>query len=184
MPVNIVLMSEGMFVARDRDNMTTLGRLAAEARATIHIIRPSQQFFDIEDRAAGGSASRFFDDGLMSEGLEQVAAQTRGSMSVVNGDGQIAFDRLGRNLPQMRPARNAITPQWALLTPRFQPGHMAGPSGCDSIAPGGVSCRYPEPARRDTDRGRRAMSTEGGTFGRKITIGEPSAFGRKVVTSI
>ena len=34
----------------------------------------------------------------MSEGLEQVAGQTRGSMSVVNGDGQIAFDRLGREL--------------------------------------------------------------------------------------
>ena len=98
MPVNIVLMSEGMFVARDRANMTTLGRLAAEARATIHIIRPSQQFFDVEDRRAGGGSSRFFDDGLMSEGLEQVAGQTRGSMSVVNGDGQIAFDRLGREL--------------------------------------------------------------------------------------
>ena len=34
----------------------------------------------------------------MSEGLEQVAGQTRGSMSIVNGDGQIAFDRLGREL--------------------------------------------------------------------------------------
>jgi VWFA-related protein len=97
-PVNIVMISEGMFVGRDRSGMTALSRLAAEARATIHIIRPSQQFFDIEDRAAGGSSSRFFDDGLMSEGLEQVAGQTRGSMSVVNGDGKIAFDRLGREL--------------------------------------------------------------------------------------
>ena len=97
-PVNIVMISEGMFVARDRLAMTALSRLAAEARATIHVIRPSQQFFDIEDRSAGGSSSRFFDDGLMSEGLEQVAGQTRGSMSVVNGDGQIAFDRLGREL--------------------------------------------------------------------------------------
>ena len=98
MPVNIVLLSEGMFVARDRANMTALGRLAAEARSTIHVIRPSQQFFDIEDRAPGGGMSRFFDDGLMSEGLEQVAGATRGSMSVVNGDGKIAFDRLGREL--------------------------------------------------------------------------------------
>ena len=97
-PVNIVMISEGMFVARDRQSMTSLSRLAAEARATIHIIRPSQQFFDLEDRSPGGSSSRFFDDGLMSEGLEQVAGQTRGSMSVVNGDGQIAFDRLGREL--------------------------------------------------------------------------------------
>lgn len=97
-PVNIVMISEGMFVARDRSNMAALSRLAAEARATIHVIRPSQQFFDIEDRSAGGSSTRFFDDGLMSEGLEQVAGQTRGSMSVVNGDGKIAFDRLGREL--------------------------------------------------------------------------------------
>ena len=98
MPVNIVLMSEGMFVARDRVSMASLGRLAAEARATIHVIRPSQNFFDIEDRAASSSNSRFFDDGLMSEGLEQVAGQTRGSMSNVIGDGKIAFDRLGREL--------------------------------------------------------------------------------------
>lgn len=98
MPVNVVMISEGMFVARDRSSMTALGRLAAEARATIHVIRPSQQFFDIEDRSPGGASSRFFDDGLMSEGLEQVAGQTRGSMSVVNGDGSTAFDRLGREL--------------------------------------------------------------------------------------
>jgi len=97
-PVNVVMISEGMFVARDRSSMASLGRLAAEARATIHIIRPSQQFFDIEDKAPGGSSTRFYDDGLMSEGLEQVAGQTRGSMSVVTGDGAIAFDRLGREL--------------------------------------------------------------------------------------
>jgi VWFA-related protein len=97
-PVNIVMISEGMFVARDRASMTALSRLAAEARATIHVIRPSQQFFEIEDRAPGGASTRFFDDGLMSEGLEQVAGQTRGSMSTVTGDGATAFDRLGREL--------------------------------------------------------------------------------------
>ncbi len=97
-PVNIVMISEGLFVARDRQNMAELGRRAAEARATIHIIRPGQSFFDIEDRGAPPVNSRFFDDALMSEGLEQVAAQTRGSMTPVNGDGKIAFDRLGREL--------------------------------------------------------------------------------------
>lgn len=97
-PVNIVMISEGMFVARDRSSMAALGRLAAEARATIHVIRPSKEFFDIEDKSPGGSSTRFFDDGLMSEGLDQVAGQTRGSMSTVTGDGAIAFDRLGREL--------------------------------------------------------------------------------------
>ena len=97
-PVNIVMVSEGMFVARDRQSMTELGRRAAEARATIHIIRPGQSFFDIEDRGLSSPNSRFFDDSLMSEGLEQVAAQTRGSMATVMGNGGIAFDRLGREL--------------------------------------------------------------------------------------
>ncbi len=97
-PVNIVMISEGMFVARERASMTELGRRAAEARATIHIIRPGQSFFDIEDRGLASTNSRFFDDALMSEGLEQVAAQTRGSMTTVTGNGMTAFDRLGREL--------------------------------------------------------------------------------------
>ena len=97
-PVNIVMISEGMFVARDRQSMAELGRRAAEARATIHIIRPGQSFFDIEDRGLPSANSRFFDDALMSEGLEQVAAQTRGSMTTVTGNGAAAFDRLGREL--------------------------------------------------------------------------------------
>jgi VWFA-related protein len=97
-PVNIVMISEGMFVARDRSTMTELGRRAAEARATIHIIRPNQSFFDIEDRGITGAASRFFDDALMNEGLEQVAGETRGSMEVVSGSGTSAFDRLSREL--------------------------------------------------------------------------------------
>ena len=97
-PVNLVLISEGMFVARDRQNMAALGRLAAEARATIHVIRPAQSFFDVEAKSPQTGMTRFFDDGLMAEGLEQVAGQTRGSMSVVNGDGAIQFDRLGREL--------------------------------------------------------------------------------------
>ena len=97
-PVNIVMISEGMFVARDRQTMTELGRRAAQARATIHVIRPGQSMFDIEDRSAPNTAGRFFDDSLMSEGLEQVAAQTRGSMVTVHTNTTALFDRLGREL--------------------------------------------------------------------------------------
>ena len=67
-PVNIVMISEGMFVARDRSSMAELGRRAAEARATIHIIRPGQSFFDIEDRGLPSANSRFFDDGVDERG--------------------------------------------------------------------------------------------------------------------
>jgi len=96
-PINIVMISEGMFVARDRNNMREIGRRAAEARATIHVMRPGSSYFDIEDVAAPG-ASRFFDDGLLSEGLEQLADQTRGTMTTINASAGPAFDRLGREL--------------------------------------------------------------------------------------
>jgi VWFA-related protein len=97
-PVNLVMISEGMFVARDRQSMTELGRRAAEARATIHIIRPGQSMFEMEDRSAPNTTGRFFDDALMTEGLEQVAAQTRGSMVTVHTSSNATFDRLSREL--------------------------------------------------------------------------------------
>jgi VWFA-related protein len=96
-PVNIVMISEGLFVARDRSSMTELTRRAAEARATIHVIRPGREAFDIEERASPG-LSAFFDDSLMTEGLDQVAGQTRGTMTQIGGSPQAAFDRLGREL--------------------------------------------------------------------------------------
>jgi VWFA-related protein len=96
-PINIVMISEGLFVARDRTSMTEIARRAAEARATIHVIRPGQSYFDIDDTAAPG-VSRFYEDGLLAEGLEQIAGQTRGTIATVSGSAQIAFDRLGREL--------------------------------------------------------------------------------------
>ena len=96
-PINIVMISEGLFVARDRNNMREIGRRAAEARATIHIIRPGQSYFDVDDNSAPG-VSRFFDDGLLSEGLEMLAEQTRGTLATVNASANGAFDRLGREL--------------------------------------------------------------------------------------
>ncbi|MDH4063638.1 MAG: hypothetical protein OEW19_04505, partial [Acidobacteriota bacterium] len=97
-PVNIVMISEGLFVARTRDDMSTLVRRAAEARATIHVIRPAQAFFDVQDRTSTNGPSRFYDDAMLSQGLEQLAGQTRGSMTTINATPAAAFDRLGREL--------------------------------------------------------------------------------------
>lgn len=97
-PVNVVMISEGLFVARDRQSMDVLARRAAEARASLHIVRPSQSFFDIEDRSSAGLGS-FFEDSLLSEGLEQLADQTRGTLSQISaGSGANVFERLGREL--------------------------------------------------------------------------------------
>lgn len=96
-PVNIVMVTEGLFVAREHQDMSEIGRRAAEARATIHVIRPGQAYFDMDDAAAPG-LSRFYDDGLLKEGLQQLAGQTRGTLTTVNGSAENAFDRLGREL--------------------------------------------------------------------------------------
>ena len=96
-PVNIVMISEGLFVARDRSSMSEITRRAAEARATLHIIRPGQSFFDVEETQAPG-LSRFYDDGLLREGLEQLAGLTRGTMTQVAASPESIFDRLGREL--------------------------------------------------------------------------------------
>ncbi len=96
-PVSIVMISEGLFVARDRTSMSEIARRAAEARATLHIVRPGQALFDVEDNQALGM-SRFYDDGLLREGLEQLAGQTRGTMTQVVASPEAVFDRLGREL--------------------------------------------------------------------------------------
>jgi VWFA-related protein len=96
-PVSIVMISEGLFVARDRSTMNEIARRAAEARATLHIVRPGQSFFDVEETQAPGM-SRFYDDSLLREGLEQLAGQTRGTMTQVVASPEVVFDRLGREL--------------------------------------------------------------------------------------
>jgi VWFA-related protein len=96
-PVSIVMISEGLFVARDRSTMGEIARRAAEARATLHIVRPGQSLFDVEETQAAG-ISRFYDDGLLREGLEQLASQTRGTMTQVVTSAETVFDRLGREL--------------------------------------------------------------------------------------
>lgn len=97
-PVTIVMISEGLYVARDRQTLAGLARRAADAHASLHVVRPGQSFFDVEDRGSAG-AGIFFDDAMLSEGLEQLAALTRGTVSQVSaGSGEAAFDRLGREL--------------------------------------------------------------------------------------
>ena len=96
-PVSIVMISEGLFVARDRSTMNEIARRAAEARATLHIVRPGQSLFDVEETQASGM-SRFYDDSLLREGLEQLAGQTRGTMTQVVASPEVVFDRLGREL--------------------------------------------------------------------------------------
>jgi VWFA-related protein len=95
MPVNIVFISEGLYVGRDRNDLTSLARLAASARLTFYVIQPDESLGDNDKpRVTGG----FAQEAVLSEGLEQIAGLTRGSYFKLATSGEGAFDRISREL--------------------------------------------------------------------------------------
>jgi VWFA-related protein len=96
-PVNIVLITEGLFVGRDRNRLSRMAELAAAARATLHIVQPGQSIFDID--SPGQRGLPMSDDQVLSEGLEILAGQTRGALHKIEAaSGAGVFDRLGTEL--------------------------------------------------------------------------------------
>jgi VWFA-related protein len=94
-PVNIILISEGLYVGRDRNDLTHLANLSAKARTSFFVVQPDESMFDADTpRTIGG----FNYDTLMSEGLEQLAGMTRGSFYKVATSGAGVFDRITREL--------------------------------------------------------------------------------------
>jgi VWFA-related protein len=94
-PVNIVLISEGLFIGRDRNDLSNLARLAAQARVSFFVVQPDESMFDFDTPKVMGSAR---DDSVASEGLEQLAGYTRGTYAKVATAGVGAFERIGREL--------------------------------------------------------------------------------------
>ena len=98
-PVNVVMISEGLFLGRTPAAMAEVSRKAAEARVTLHIIRPAGSMMGDASRASAPGLTFTMDDYLMRDGLEQLAAQTRGRMlQVAAGTGAGIFERLNREL--------------------------------------------------------------------------------------
>lgn len=95
-PTTVVLISEGLFIATERTSMTRLARLAAQARATLQIVQPSQGAFSMETNQAPYPMQ---DEALMVEGLEVLAGQTAGGLHrIAGGSGAGVFDRLSTEL--------------------------------------------------------------------------------------
>lgn len=98
-PVHVVMISEGLFLGRMPIGLTDVSRLAAEARVTLHIVRPAQSLMGDASRAVAPGQGYSMDDYLMREGLEQLAGQTRGRLlQVAAGTGAGIFERLNREL--------------------------------------------------------------------------------------
>ena len=98
-PVNVVMISEGLFLGRMPAAMADVSRKAAEARVTLHVVRPSSSLMGDASRASAPGLAFTMDDYLMRDGLEQLAAQTRGRMLQISaGTGAGAFERLNREL--------------------------------------------------------------------------------------
>jgi VWFA-related protein len=98
-PVNVVMLSEGLFLGRTPPNLVDVARRAAEARVTLHIIRPASGLMGDASRASAPGLTFTMDDYLMREGLEQLAGQTRGRVLQVGaGTGKGIFERLNREL--------------------------------------------------------------------------------------
>jgi len=97
--VNVVMISEGLFLGRAPLSLADVSRRAAEARVTLHIVRPAQSMMTDASRASAPGLSYSMDDYLMRDGLEQLAGQTRGRLlQVAAGTGAGIFERLNREL--------------------------------------------------------------------------------------
>ncbi len=93
-PVNIVLISEGLFIGRDRNDLGNLARLAAQARVSFFVVQPDESMFDMDTPKIVGSVR---DDSVVSEGLEQLAGYTRGTYFKV---GHVRRRRLRTDRPR------------------------------------------------------------------------------------
>lgn len=94
MPVNIVLISEGLYIGRDRNDLANLARLAARARVSFFVVQPDESIFDMDSPKILDAR----DDRELAEGLEQLADLTRGTYDRVTASGAGAFERIGREI--------------------------------------------------------------------------------------
>ena len=93
-PVNVILISEGLYIGRDRNDLAQLARLAAQARLTFFVVQPDESIQDNDLPRTSGS----FSEEVLAEGLEQLAGVTRGSYFKVVAGAAGVFDRISREL--------------------------------------------------------------------------------------
>ena len=96
-PINVVLISEGLFASPSgRAEIERLGAKAAAARLSLHIVRPARELYDIAERGAATDALQ--DDRLTRDGLEQLSGRMRGALFTATGAATGVFERISAEL--------------------------------------------------------------------------------------
>lgn len=96
-PVNMVLISEGLFVNRTGGAaIDQVSRMAADARVSMHIVLPARRLYDMQNSAPRPAGAR--DEHLLRQGLEQLAAGVRGALFTPAGGGDAVFERISSEL--------------------------------------------------------------------------------------
>src|SRR5262245_39685359 len=96
MPVTMLVISDGMILARDPGILAGLAEAGAEARVSLHVVQPAPP--TAEMTVDGFPSDPVSDAQLNAEGLEQMAARTRGTFHRVVSTGANTFDQIGREI--------------------------------------------------------------------------------------
>jgi VWFA-related protein len=95
-PATVVLISESLVLARDPGALANLAEACAEARVTLHVVQPAPPVAEMTSR--GFPSDPVSDAALNLEGLEQMAARTRGAFHRAVSTGEAIFDQIGREI--------------------------------------------------------------------------------------
>jgi VWFA-related protein len=95
-PVTVVLISESLVLARDPAALSGLAEACAEARVTLHVVQPAPAVAAMTAR--GFPSDPVSDAALNVEGLEQMAALTRGAFHRAVSTGESIFEQVGREI--------------------------------------------------------------------------------------
>jgi VWFA-related protein len=95
-PKTLILISEGFIANENMSRIMDLGAMAAAARTSLYALKLDTQLFDVTNARAPINA--FADRQAQSEGLELLAASSRGALFTVTGSAEGLFDRISSEL--------------------------------------------------------------------------------------
>jgi VWFA-related protein len=97
-PKTIVLVTEGFVLEDQLPSFVDIERLAGVARTSIYVLRLDDQVFDVTEQSMPPMGARLQDRAERAQGIERLAAATRGSVFNVIASADAAFARIESEL--------------------------------------------------------------------------------------